>query len=771
LKKLLTALSLFICLSVSAQHYTEFFNDGWKPERIWTKKTLKPPTGILSSFDPADVSIVINSADGLVYVSNGVTWNKVGLDVETDPTVSSYIKTITSAFFDHGETAYEWGNHATAGYLTSFTEVDPTVSDLIKAIPVSSDATTTKYYSWNNGSIDRAEIPYSVITGTPDLSVYELFSNKSTSTSLGTSNTLYPSQNAVKVYADTKQSALSGTGYSKWSSTTPSYLTSTQVTADLNVFSSSLKGLVPASGGGSANFMRADGAWAPPSGGSSSLTDTRIAFGSSSNTITSSADFRYSTGEEVFELGFSGDNVFFISPAWISIKSLNIEFPNISGATEAGYVLTNVNGDGIATWEEPVGGGAQSLQDVTNVGSSTTNDIFGTGFISESNGFKFNINNSGQAYYDGHAGNIGFENSSGTMYFQNSADSVASGTYPSYGIIQMAIKSNGSINFGGYGSGSITGTPTYGIGVDGSGNLIEIDVGGSTPSLQAVTDIGDLTTNPITSSSSVSAYHDGSGAYGVYATLISTSSSGGLILQNTDGWTGLFKAGALTGSFEYNVPNASGTLALTSDIASYTVDNGLTLTSGNIQWGGALTGDTYIPTSGHSLAIQGSGSNITYLDNGVIGITSNDGSIPLEVNSYASGFPVVASFKTLKASTNSIEDIALFSRQTTGTAADGIGVGIAFDAQLASGANGYNTNLLRSKWTDATDATRTSQFEIWGTDNTTMARKLAITGAGALILDGYNSLTTYADEAAAVTGGLPQNTVYKTSTGELRIKL
>lgn len=42
-------------------------------------------------------------------------------------------------------------------------------------------------------------------------------------------------------------------------------LTATQVTAMLNAFSSSLQGLVPASGGGSVNFLRADGTWVAPS--------------------------------------------------------------------------------------------------------------------------------------------------------------------------------------------------------------------------------------------------------------------------------------------------------------------------------------------------------------------------------------------------------------------------------------------------------------------------------------------------------------------------
>ncbi len=43
--------------------------------------------------------------------------------------------------------------------------------------------------------------------------------------------------------------------------------TSTQLTADLNLFTSSLQGLAPGSGGGTTNFLRADGSWAAPTGG------------------------------------------------------------------------------------------------------------------------------------------------------------------------------------------------------------------------------------------------------------------------------------------------------------------------------------------------------------------------------------------------------------------------------------------------------------------------------------------------------------------------
>ncbi len=48
----------------------------------------------------------------------------------------------------------------------------------------------------------------------------------------------------------------------------PLDLTAAQVTAILDAFTSALKGLVPASGGGTSNFLRADGAWASPGAGS-----------------------------------------------------------------------------------------------------------------------------------------------------------------------------------------------------------------------------------------------------------------------------------------------------------------------------------------------------------------------------------------------------------------------------------------------------------------------------------------------------------------------
>ena len=62
----------------------------------------------------------------------------------------------------------------------------------------------------------------------------------------------------------------------------PEDLTGTQTTTLLDPFTSLLKGLVPASGGGTTNFIRADGVWAPPAGagdvvGPASATDNALA--------------------------------------------------------------------------------------------------------------------------------------------------------------------------------------------------------------------------------------------------------------------------------------------------------------------------------------------------------------------------------------------------------------------------------------------------------------------------------------------------------------
>lgn len=62
-------------------------------------------------------------------------------------------------------------------------------------------------------------------------------------------------------------------------------LTGTQTTTLLNIFTDLLKGLVPASGGGTINFLRADATWAaPPSGSGATAGTATLSFGAQPGT-------------------------------------------------------------------------------------------------------------------------------------------------------------------------------------------------------------------------------------------------------------------------------------------------------------------------------------------------------------------------------------------------------------------------------------------------------------------------------------------------------
>lgn len=72
-------------------------------------------------------------------------------------------------------------------------------------------------------------------------------------------------QSSRQKLADSLQAALqaklNGNGYVKMALTTPSYQTNTQLTADVNQFTSSLQGVVPASGNTPRNQIMANGVW------------------------------------------------------------------------------------------------------------------------------------------------------------------------------------------------------------------------------------------------------------------------------------------------------------------------------------------------------------------------------------------------------------------------------------------------------------------------------------------------------------------------------
>lgn len=90
-------------------------------------------------------------------------------------------------------------------------------------------------------------------------------------------------------------------------------------------------------------------------------------------------------------------------------------------------------------------------------------------------------------------------------------------------------------------------------------------------------------------------------------------------------------------------------------------------------------------------------------------------------------------------STNTVVTSMELSRTTSGTAADGIGQSI--NLQNKTTTTSRVANQIISKWTTATDATRTSQFIITGVNSGTTGDILTLNGNKSIQLNGYGALT------------------------------
>jgi hypothetical protein len=98
------------------------------------------------------------------------------------------------------------------------------------------------------------------------------------------------------------------------SSATPLALTEAEVTAMLDVFTSSLQGLVPASGGGTTNFLRADGTWATPPSSGGTVTSVALADASTAPIYTVSGSPVTSSGTLAITLNTQSANTALAGP-------------------------------------------------------------------------------------------------------------------------------------------------------------------------------------------------------------------------------------------------------------------------------------------------------------------------------------------------------------------------------------------------------------------------------------------------------------------------
>jgi hypothetical protein len=215
--------------------------------------------------------------------------------------------------------------------------------------------------------------------------------------------------------------------------------------------------------------------------------------------------------------------------------------------------------------------------------------------------------------------------------------------------------------------------------------------------------------------------------------------------------------------------SAGGVLTGTGTGGTYTVDNGLspqttpTANPNNFQLGGALTKDTTInggtfgivissgttspkdalnvTNSGSGVAILGQStgsatgvSGIAASGTGVSGSTTNGYGV---VANMSGGTGVPLSSTASNSTTSTILTVINLTRETTGTAGNGIGQQIIFNTE--TDANVWIANKLISKWSNAVEANRTSEFEITTVNNTIESTALTLKGTGQLQLNKYTA--------------------------------
>lgn len=210
---------------------------------------------------------------------------------------------------------------------------------------------------------------------------------------------------------------------------------------------------------------------------------------------------------------------------------------------------------------------------------------------------------------------------------------------------------------------------------------------------------------------------------------------------------------------------------------AYTASNGLSLVGSDVQLGGTLAKNTSIDGSTFSLQVQS--NSPTYATLGL----SNSGTAPaliasstngfsgtiIGTNSDVNGYGVVGAaaggFYGVQAATstsginNVIGVLELLRSNGTNSPANGYGTSVDYNI-MVSNFNNRVSNKLISKWTDATDATRTSEFSIRGVNAGVEATKFIVKGNGVVNIP--TPTTDYTDNAAALAGGLVVGDIYKT---------
>lgn len=225
--------------------------------------------------------------------------------------------------------------------------------------------------------------------------------------------------------------------------------------------------------------------------------------------------------------------------------------------------------------------------------------------------------------------------------------------------------------------------------------------------------------------------------------------------------------GLLSFSDDINLYSSDGTLA--SDRTVSTGGNTLTLsgtndneTSFSVVNNGTTNASAIAGTANGTTSVGVSGTSSAYI--GMFGNSTSNTGVQGQSSSGVGVIGVSSTGAAFRgqinpASTNAIENAATILRTTSaGAGANGLGAAIQYELETATNGTSQIAGSTAFVWSDATNATRTSRFEIYGVNSTTTARKAALAGNGQWTWDGYG---------AGTHTGTPTFSIQTTSSGAI----
>lgn len=323
----------------------------------------------------------------------------------------------------------------------------------------------------------------------------------------------------------------------------------------------------------------------------------------------------------------------------------------------------------------------------------------------------------------------------------------------------VTMDGNGPVRFHLYGDGAITGTPTKYAAWDVNGNFIEVDPGSGVKINNLLAADG---TNTIDNAGYQQEWQWNSlgNASGLKLTSTSTAAASNgqrLFDVRLSGANATASQSTYAGYFSNS---HTGTGAINYGIFSEATGPGAT------NYGVYGNGDRGIFGQGISggVGVHGEVTNGT----GVYGLSTAIGIGVHAAATATGGIPLNVTDEN--GSTNTVQVAANFTRDASGTAANGIGTSITFTTETTTSSQVANT--ISSRWTDATNANPTSEFRISGQGN----------GSNVDIV-GFNGLTgttnnrrsqdkqgnDVASVAGAITLGLDGNTFEITGTNSITL--